>query len=57
MTLLSSTGITGVATCKALLKEGVDVVLIEAREIAMGATGRNAGFILQGTAEQLQQSH
>ena len=40
------------ATCRALLKEGVDVVLIEAREIAMSATGRNAGFILQGTAER-----
>ena len=35
-----------------LLKEGVDTVLIEAREIAMSATGRNAGFILQGTAER-----
>ena len=45
-------GITGVAACRALLKEGIDVVLVEAREIAMSATGRNAGFILQGTAER-----
>ena len=45
-------GITGVAVCRGLLKEGIDTVLVEGREIAMSATGRNAGFILQGTAER-----
>ena len=45
-------GITGTAVCRGLLAEGIDTVLVEGREIAMSATGRNAGFILQGTAER-----
>jgi gamma-glutamylputrescine oxidase len=45
-------GITGTAAALHLAREGVDVVLLEADRIASKATGRNAGFILQGTAER-----
>lgn len=45
-------GICGVSAAYTLEQEGLSVALIDAREIASGATGRNAGFILQGTAER-----
>jgi gamma-glutamylputrescine oxidase len=45
-------GITGAAAALQLAREGVDVVLLEAGRVAGKATGRNAGFILQGTAER-----
>ncbi len=45
-------GLCGVSAAKNLCKEGVDTVLIDARGVSFGATGRNAGFILQGTAER-----
>ncbi len=45
-------GICGTSAALALADAGVDVVLIEAERVASQATGRNAGFILQGTAER-----
>lgn len=45
-------GICGTAAARALAREGVDVAWVEADQVAFGATGRNAGFILQGTAER-----
>jgi gamma-glutamylputrescine oxidase len=45
-------GLCGVAAARALAHQGVDVVLLEAGRVASAATGRNAGFILQGTAER-----
>lgn len=44
-------GIAGVATAYFLAGAGARVVLLEARGIAEGASGRNAGFILAGVAE------
>ena len=45
-------GLCGSAAALALAKQGVDVLLLEADQVAGRATGRNAGFILQGTAER-----
>ena len=45
-------GICGTSTAYHLAQEGVETCLIEARGVAYSATGRNAGFILQGTAER-----
>ena len=45
-------GLCGCAAALALAEAGVDVVLLEGGDIAGAATGRNAGFILQGTAER-----
>ncbi len=45
-------GLCGASTAWHLHKSGLKVALIEARGVAHGATGRNAGFILQGTAER-----
>jgi glycine/D-amino acid oxidase-like deaminating enzyme len=45
-------GLCGTSAALHLAKLGVDVVLLEARTIAQSASGRNAGFILQGTAER-----
>lgn len=44
-------GITGVASALWLAREGATVALLEARRIAAGASGRNGGFLLSGTAE------
>ena len=44
-------GIAGLATAYALARQGASVVVLE-RDVAAGAaSGRNAGFILQGVAE------
>ena len=45
-------GVCGAAATLALAKAGVDVLLLESGRVAEKATGRNAGFILQGTAER-----
>jgi gamma-glutamylputrescine oxidase len=42
-------GITGVATALWLARAGVQVRVLEARSIAAGASGRNGGFISDGT--------
>ena len=43
-------GVTGCACALALAEAGCTVRLHEAREIASGASGRNGGFALRGTA-------
>jgi len=45
-------GLCGASTAWHLSQTGLRVALVEARDVAHGATGRNAGFILQGTAER-----
>ncbi|MCB9797235.1 MAG: FAD-dependent oxidoreductase [Alphaproteobacteria bacterium] len=50
--LVIGAGLCGAATALRLAREGVQVALLEARQVATAATGRNAGFILQGTAER-----
>jgi glycine/D-amino acid oxidase-like deaminating enzyme len=44
-------GIAGIATAYALAREGAKVVVIERGELAEGASGRNAGLVLGGVAE------
>lgn len=44
-------GITGTSLALWLAREGVRVAVVEARRVAMGASGRNGGFLLAGTAE------
>src|SRR5713101_6767745 len=44
-------GIAGVATAYHLARTGAKVVAIEARTVAEAASGRNAGFLLAGVAE------
>ncbi|HEV7128478.1 MAG TPA: FAD-dependent oxidoreductase [Ktedonobacterales bacterium] len=43
-------GITGTATALWLAREKARVVVLEAREVAASASGRNGGFLLAGTA-------
>ncbi|MGC6508180.1 MAG: NAD(P)/FAD-dependent oxidoreductase [Myxococcota bacterium] len=45
-------GLCGTAALLYLAEQGLNPVLIDSRNIAQAATGRNAGFILQGTAER-----
>lgn len=45
-------GLCGAGAALALSAAGVRVVLLEGGQLAGSATGRNAGFILQGTAER-----
>jgi gamma-glutamylputrescine oxidase len=44
-------GIAGVATAYFLAKRGAKVVVLDARGVAEAASGRNAGFLLAGVAE------
>jgi glycine/D-amino acid oxidase-like deaminating enzyme len=44
-------GIAGVATAYLLASTGAKVVVLEARGVAEAASGRNAGFLLAGVAE------
>jgi gamma-glutamylputrescine oxidase len=44
-------GITGVALLGALRDRDVDAILLERDHLAAGASGRNAGFLLAGVAE------
>jgi len=43
-------GITGVSLLRRLGERGVKAALIERTRLAFGASGRNAGFLLEGTA-------
>lgn len=43
-------GITGTAAALWLARDGAHVVVLEAREVAASASGRNGGFLLGGTA-------
>jgi glycine/D-amino acid oxidase-like deaminating enzyme len=44
-------GIAGISVAYALAREGATVVVLERGELAEGASGRNAGFVLGGVAE------
>lgn len=44
-------GITGAAAALWLARAGARVTVLEARDIAAGASGRNAGFLANGTTE------
>jgi gamma-glutamylputrescine oxidase len=44
-------GITGVAILRTLRERGIDAILLERDQLASGASGRNAGFLLAGVAE------
>ena len=44
-------GIAGIATAYAVAREGASVVVLERGELAEGASGRNAGFVLGGVAD------
>ena len=46
-------GIAGAATAYFLASAGAKVVVLEARRVAEAASGRNAGFLLAGVAENL----
>jgi len=43
-------GVAGVSCARELALRGADVVLLEARTVASGASGRNGGFLLAGGA-------
>ena len=43
-------GITGVSLLRRLGERGVNAALVERTRLAFGASGRNAGFLLEGTA-------
>lgn len=45
-------GVSGCSTAWHLARAGVRVVLLEARELASGASGRNGGFLLAGLAHR-----
>ena len=44
-------GIAGIASAYFLAKSGAKVIVLEARGVAEAASGRNAGFLLAGVAE------
>lgn len=44
-------GITGLSAALFLARGGARVVILEARDVAAGASGRNGGFLLSGTSE------
>jgi gamma-glutamylputrescine oxidase len=46
-------GFAGLWTARALLARGQEVVLLEAGEVAGGASGQNGGFVSAGYAERL----
>jgi gamma-glutamylputrescine oxidase len=43
-------GLTGLGAAHALVGSGAEVVVVEERTLASGASGRNAGFVLAGPA-------
>lgn len=44
-------GVAGIALARQCVKRGLVAAVIEARELAAGATGRNAGFAMTGLAD------
>ena len=44
-------GLAGLTTALELARRGTSAVLLEARRIAWGASGRNGGFVSNGFAE------
>ena len=44
-------GIAGIACAYSLVREGASVIVLERDRVAAGASGRNAGFVLGGVAE------
>ncbi len=50
--LLIGAGLCGAGVALALTDAGVRVAWLDARGVSEGASGRNAGFLLQGTAER-----
>ena len=44
-------GLAGLATALALAEKGRSVVLIEARRVGWGASGRNGGFVSPGYSQ------
>lgn len=50
--LVIGAGLCGAAAAYGLAQAGVPTVWAEAGMVSVGASGRNAGFILQGTAER-----
>lgn len=44
-------GITGTVAALWLARDGARVIVLEARHVAAGASGRNGGFLLGGTSE------
>jgi gamma-glutamylputrescine oxidase len=47
-------GLAGLTAALELARRGVSVVLLEARRIAWGASGRNGGFVSNGFAEGME---
>ncbi|HEX6457771.1 MAG TPA: FAD-dependent oxidoreductase [Thermoleophilaceae bacterium] len=43
-------GVSGLSCARELARRGVDTVVLEARTVASGASGRNGGFLLAGGA-------
>ena len=50
--LVVGAGLCGASAALALSRAGVDTLWLEGGAVAHGASGRNAGFLLQGTAER-----
>ncbi len=50
--LVIGAGLCGAAAALALGRAGVDTAWVDAGAVSHGASGRNAGFLLQGTAER-----
>ena len=44
-------GIAGLSLALALARDGASVIVVESQRIGAGASGRNAGFVLAGVAE------
>ena len=44
-------GIAGLSLALALARDGASVVVVEGRQVGAGTSGRNAGFVLAGVAE------
>ncbi|MET4695419.1 NAD(P)/FAD-dependent oxidoreductase [Endozoicomonas lisbonensis] len=50
-------GFTGVATALELSAKGYSVVVLEARKLGWGASGRNGGQLIRGIGEEPEQFH